>query len=547
MDVNAKYSKEFDNMHTMRAYIDLLYERHGNRLAVINKKGEHNSEKSFTQLKQDSLCIAMFLKSKNLFDQPIALIGTLSYEWLVVFLGIMSSGNIAVPIDKDLNGQDIIHLMRQVDTQALYVDAKMINKASFLKNELNHIEVFISNGDLAGYDNIHNHLDKADNPNDIIIDPDQIGVIVFTSGTTGTSKAVALSHKNICDNICCSVQLLEDAFKPGQHNLAVLPPHHMFEITAGILTALYYGMVLCVGGGAKYFSVDIKEYKPMVLVVVPLIVESMYKRICIEINKSGKEKLFKRAIKISKLLRKIGIDIRKILFKDIHDKLGGKLEIIVSGGAFLEPYLVEKFDEFGISLRNGYGISECSPVVACNMAKRTKFGSVGVIAPKPYCEVKIDEGEVLVKGSIVMKEYYKDSVSTEQAFKNEWFKTGDLGYIEDDYLFITGRKKNLIILSDGNNISPEELESYLGKLPLVQSVFVCTKKSNSLLVITACIYPNYEYAKESGISDINVELEKEIAQINSLLPLYKRIQKFVLFNEDFEKTSLGKIKRFKYD
>jgi long-chain acyl-CoA synthetase len=319
----------------------------------------------------------------------------------------------------------------------------------------------------------------------------------------------------------------------------------MFEMTAGLLAPLYYGITICFGRGIKHISNDVKRVKPAVLVLVPMVVEGIYKRICLEISKSGNEKSFRRAIKLSNILRKFNIDLRSVLFKKIQESFGGKLRIVVCGGAYLDPDLVERFDELGISLRNGYGISECSPVVACNMEKKSKAGSAGFVAPSPYCEVKIVESEIYVRGTIVTQGYYQDAEATDQAFEEGWFKTGDLGYLDDEgFLFITGRKKNLIVLSDGNNISPEELEFHLEKIELISSVFVCDKKHHHATLVTACIYPDFEYAESMGVSDIKQKLEDEIQKINAIFPLYKRIQNIEIFDEDFSKTALGKIKRY---
>jgi long-chain acyl-CoA synthetase len=340
------------------------------------------------------------------------------------------------------------------------------------------------------------------------------------------------------------VHWLEDAFRPGDKVIPVLPPHHIFEVTVGILSPFYYGGTLCFGGGLKYILPNIKFFKPSILILVPMVVEGIYKRISIEISKKGKEKQFSQAVKISNFLRRFHIDLRRLLFKDIHENFGGNLRILACGGAPLEPELVKKFDEFGIALLNGYGITECPPVVSCSMVRHNRIGAAGLVAPKPYCEVKIMDDEIWVRGAIVTKGYFNDEEATAEAFADGWFKTGDLGYVDDDgYLFITGRKKNLIILADGNNISPEELEAHLEKLPLVKTAFVCGKKHTGRIVITACIHPDYEYASAGGITDIEAEIEREVAKINSLFPPHKKIQRIEVSEDDFAKTALGKVKR----
>jgi len=407
-----------------------------------------------------------------------------------------------------------------------------------------------NDGEITGFFNIRRYLEKALNdttcePN-ITIQPEQGAAIVFTSGATGKNKAVLLSHKNICDKICCIFHVSLN-FIPGENIISILPPHHILEITAGLLAPLCYGGTICFGGGLKYLSQNIKFFQPALMLVVPMVVEGIYKQILNGIRKKGKEKQMIRIVQLSNLLRLLKIDLRRRLFKDIHDAFGGKISAIFCGGAFLDPELVKRFDEWGLPLCDGYGITECTSVVSCNLFNQHRTGSVGLPLPSPFCEVKIVDDEILVRGSIVMKEYYNDKEATQQVFSDDWFKTGDLGYIDTDgFLFITGRKKNLIILSDGNNISPEELETLLEKLPLIKSVFVCAKEHNNLSMITACIHPDFEYARENGIEDIQAVLERETAQINTTLPFYKRVQKIEISEDDFEKTPLCKEKKNKY-
>ncbi|MCL2425142.1 MAG: AMP-binding protein [Oscillospiraceae bacterium] len=548
LNLNKQYVEIFDNIKTIPALIEYVTNHYGEQPAVINKDKQNLETMSFNKLKIDSSCVASLLIQKKIQGKPIAIVGNLCYEWLISYFGIVSSGNIAVPIDKELSETDIEKLMRQVDVCALFIDSSLSEKAVYFKRVFKEIETFISYGELDGYENVQSCLDKIDIVNDVIVHPEQTAMLVFTSGTTGYNKAVPLSHRNICDNLCCCIHLLEGySFNPGDCTIPVLPPHHMFEVTTGLLGPLYYGGALCFGGGVTQIANSIKFFKPIALIVVPMIVEVVYKRISIEISKKGKEKQFKLAVKFSNFLRKFKIDLRRSIFKDIHDKFGGNLQVMICGGSFLESDLIKKYDDIGISILNGYGITECSPVVACNMKENRKLGSVGVIAPSPYCHVKIVEGEIWVKGSIVMSGYYNDADATEQSFEDGWFKTGDLGYLDDDgFLFITGRKKNLIILSDGNNISPEELEVLLENIPLIKSVFVCGKEHKNTVVITACINPDFEYANERGITDIQQNIEGEIARVNESLPPHKKIQKVEIYENEFEKTPLGKVKRYKH-
>ncbi|MCL2591454.1 MAG: AMP-binding protein [Betaproteobacteria bacterium] len=546
----------FKNIQTIPALLDYAVDCHGDLPAIKNKDKDLVESISRRDLQKAAFGTASLFAQKGIHGKHIAIIGNPGRDWLILFLAVVSSGNIAVLIDKNLSETDIAQLMRQADVSHLILDSSLSQKAAYLKSVLDHNHEGMcfgeeNNGEIDGFLHIRRYLDEALNetayaPN-ITIHPDQDAVIVFTSGATGNSKAVLLSHKNICDKVCCILQITYD-FTPGEHIISILPPHHILEVTAGLLAPLCYGGTICFGGGLKYLSRNIKFFQPVFMLIVPMVVEGFYKQILNEIRKKGKEKQMTRAIRLSNFLRLLKIDLRRRLFKDIHDSFGGKIHAIFCGGAFLDPELVKRFDEWGLPLCDGYGITECTAAVSCNLSERHKTGSVGTPFLSPFCEVKIVDGEIFVRGSIVMKGYYKDEEATQQVFSDGWFKTGDLGYIDaDGFLFITGRKKNVIILSDGNNVSPEELETLLEKLPLVKSVFVCVKEHHNLPMITACVHPDFEYAREHGIGDIQAELERETTQINISLPFYKRVQKIEISEDDFEKTPLGKVKRHKYN
>ena len=547
---------EFENIQTIPALLDYAVNCYGDLPAIKNKNNDLVASISRRQIQQASFCIASLFVQKGIYGKHIAIIGNPGSEWLILFLAVVNSGNIAVLIDKNLDEQDIAQLMRQADVSHLILDSSLSSKAQHLKSVIDPDHPGMSFGEenggkINGFFHVRPYLDETlneatCNPN-IVIHPNQDAVIVFTSGATGNSKAVLLSHRNICDKVCCILHIIRD-FTPGEHCISILPPHHILEVTAGLLAPLCYGATICFGGGLKYLSRNIRFFQPVFMLVVPMVVEGFYKQILYEIKKKGKEKQMIQIIRLSNLLRLLKIDLRRRLFKSIHDVFGDKIRIIFCGGAFLDPELVKRFDEWGLPLCDGYGITECTSVVSCNLPNQQKPGSIGMPLLSPFCEVKIDDGEILVRGSIVMKGYYNDKEATQQVFSDDWFKTGDLGYIDSDgFLFITGRKKNLIILSDGNNVSPEELETLLENLPLIKSVFVYAKEHNNLSMITACVHPDFEYARENGIEDIQAELEQQTAKINASLPFYKRIQKIELCEDDFEKTPLGKVKRHKYN
>ncbi|MCL1853092.1 MAG: AMP-binding protein [Peptococcaceae bacterium] len=559
MKLNKKYAALFEEIQTIPELLNYMVDCHGALPAVINRDKDEEQSYSYIQMRQDTARVASVFAQKGIAGQHVAVIGNLCYEWFVIFFGLLVSGNVAVPIDRELNESDIEKLLRHGDVAHIFIEGNLARKAAYLRTALDPLDTLVWFGegsvgeDTSDIKNLCQYLDGQPVPSPLLplashVSPLNSAMMVFTSGTTGESKAVMLSHKNICDNLCCSLHFLQDVhFTPGERIIPVLPPHHMFEMTTGLLAPFFYGGSICFGGGLKYISKNVKYFEPVCMIVVPMVVEGLYKKISAEINRKGKEKQMERFIRISNRLLAWKIDLRRWLFKDIHGVFGGKMRVMVCGGAYLEPALLRRFNEWGLSMRNGYGITECSPVVSCNMAKHQKEGSIGILPPTCYCEVKISEGEILVRGSIVMKEYYKDPEATAEAFVDGWFKTGDLGYLDDDgFLFLTGRKKNLIVLADGNNISPEELENHFEKLSLVKSVMVCAKEYQQTMLVTACVFPDHEYAEEAGITDIQAELERETTAFNTKLPPHKRVQKIEIVPEDFEKTALGKIKRYKH-
>jgi len=547
----ASIVDDFAGADTIPALLSRAVDRFPNEIAVkTNVKGTI-VEKTYLQLKKDSNAVSVNLKKMGIKANKVAFIGKICYEWVVTYFGVTGSRNIVVPIDKDLSMPEVEKLLCLADVSVLFFDDSNMDVAQYIRHHCKNVKLIVCFQPTESFPSLFDFNGEQGNtlPDDINVQADQTAMIVFTSGTTGESKGVMLSHQNICHNIICSIYLIgKDTFIHGECTVPILPPHHMLEITTGILAPmLFYGITICIGGGLKDVSKNLKQFRPVLLIMVPMVVEGIYKRIWSEAQKRRKGGRLKFAIKLSNLLLKLRIDIRRVLFRGVMDSLGGELRIIVCGGAHMDSDLVEKFRAFGITLLNGYGITECSPVVTCNPTNHIKRNSVGLVAPVPYCQVKIEGDEILIRGSIVMQGYYKEEVKTMEAFDREWFKTGDLGYLDkDNYLFITGRKKNLIILKDGNNISPEELEHSIEQHPLVDSVFVYAMHKNKADILVAAIHPNYKYAMDNGIDDSKATLEKVIVVINQKWPRYKRIQMVEVYEKAFDRTALGKVKRFKY-
>jgi long-chain acyl-CoA synthetase len=368
-----------------------------------------------------------------------------------------------------------------------------------------------------------------------------------------------LSQDNLLSCIYSSANMVNFSYKDIL--FSVLPLHHTYEMSCGILTPIMLGITVCFNNSLKYFMKNINIFKPTGMILVPLFVSTIYKKIMDEVAKKNKEKLFKGAVIVTKNLRRVGLDVRSLAFADINKALGGNMKKIICGGAALEPSLVDRFEEFGINVAEGYGITECSPLVSVNPYKFRKSGSVGIPVKDSVVKVILEDkegneidaetgeiGEICVKGPQVMLGYYKNPEATAESFTQEgFFKTGDYGYLDEDgYLFITGRKKNIIVLPNGKNVYPEEIEEYLYKLDIIsECVVVGREGSNGEVVLTAIIYPDYTKFEGFDQNQIIERMKSEVLKINKQLPIFKQIRNIELKKNEFEKTSSKKIIRHK--
>lgn len=462
----------------------------------------------------------------------IAVIGENSYEWILTYFSAVLSGNIIVPIDKDLTEEDIYHVLNSSDTDILIYSSAYEDIAERVQQKNMPIELI----SMASFQKLMKEGDAFLNADkrdfiDYRVEEDDTAAIVFTSGTLAASKGVMLTHKNIATNAtaaCKNVHIYGTT-------ICVLPLHHTFSFTLGICAILLYRATIFINKSLKNLQKDIRNIKPTFILLVPLIVETLYQRIWQQAEALGKDKQLMKLIKLSNLLLKVKIDIRKQLFSSIHKSLGGNLNLICSGGAMLDYKYIQGFQEFGITVINGYGITECSPMISSNRLHHIVKDSVGTVVYG--CKVCIDhpdengEGEILVQGTGVMKGYYCNQMETEQAFIDDWYKTGDIGRYEKDILYITGRKKNVIICSNGKNVFPEELEMKLMRISGIHECIVYERDHH----ITAEIYADKDSNKHKIIEDIH--------SLNQLLPIYKQILNITFRNNEFEKTTTKKIKR----
>lgn len=543
------YGAKFETFATIPELITYASEKYNTRNAISffsNKTTIIN--KNYLELHSDVMKTAFYLQNLQLNSKHICLIGECSYEWIVSFYAASWAGFVPVLIDSELSSEDICELAADADASLAILD-KGKKRAALIKSleEKSIASIDFHEDILSNQKNIisiRTFLNQNGEKAVICTNwlPDDTGLIVFTSGTTGKHKAVMLSHKNLCADLFVSYYLAGQ----GKHyaTVAILPVHHMLQLTTGIQTPIYVGCPICIGGGKRYISQSIKQFAPSILILVPSVIEMVRKKIWTEIRLQNKEKKVKAAGIISDLFMKFHIDIRKILFADIHSALGGNLKTIISGGAPIDEETIQEFRRWGINVFNGYGITECSPVVSCNMPSHQRIGSVGKTGLKPYCVTKIIDGEVCISGDIVMKGYYNDTEATNQAIQDGWFMTGDLGYIDpDNYLFITGRKKNLIILSNGENVSPEELELIYSRIEGIKDIIIYSKKIDNGSILAAIVVPDETLM--AGIEDMQRYFDEKFNLQNAALPPYKRVYEVTIRTKDFIKSSNGKVKRIK--
>lgn len=531
-------------------------EEAGDKIAFMYKENNQNVEVTYAKFQEDTIALGTALTDLGLNDKHIACIGDNSYKWLTAYISVLKSDGVFVPIDKELPIEDIINVLKNSDSEILFYAEKYEKYVEQILREVPMIKFLIGfsrkeeSNNVLSYDRFiedGRKLFLSGNQKYVKLKskPDDLKLLVYTSGTTGIAKGVMLSERNI---ISCSYYGLQVA-EVKTRCLSVLPYHHTYEGVAGILTALYHHNTICINDSLKNVLKNLQFYKPDYIYVVPAFVELFYKKIISNAKDTKKYGLLKFMIVISNLLRKIGIDLRKKFFKSVHDAFGGNLEEIVCGGAPLRPEIGKFFDSIGIDLYNGYGITECSPLVSVNRPQFNDSQTVGVTLP--CCEVKIvnpDEdgnGEIHVKGKIVMLGYYKNEEKTKEVFKDGWFNTGDYGNInEKGQLSITGRKKNLIVLNNGKNVFPEEIENYIARIPYVQEVVVKGIEEEGREVgLLAEVFLNKESVEKLAIENIEETLKKDIASVTKDLAVYKKVSKIKIRDTEFAKTTTNKIKR----
>ena len=557
---------EVEKITDLKDMINKSVKKYADRLAYVfktDKKGEFK-EVTYKQLKNDIESLGTALINLGLQDKGIAVIGGNRYEWGVTYLAVVNGTGTIVPLDKALPENEIESLIIRSGVEAIVYSSKYDEVMNELKEKKNtDLKYFISmdleeseNGIISFKKLIARGKELLENGDkrfvDSKIDVDEMRIMLFTSGTTSKSKAVMLSHKNIASNLMDISSVLK--VREDDRFLSFLPLHHTFECTTGFLLPLSVGASIAFCDGIRHIAENIKEYDISFMVSVPVLYENMCKKIMKSIKEQGKETTVNVGMKVSNALLKVGLDIRGKLFKQVQDSLGSNLRLLVAGGAALDPDTEKTFNSLGINMVQGYGLTESSPVIAVEDDKYKKIGSIGKALPT--LDVKIDNpneegiGELLVKGPTIMLGYYENEEATKETIDEDgWLHTGDLAKIDKDgFIFITGRKKFVIVLKNGKNVYPEELEILINKIAGVKECFVYGKpEDDGDYKISAKIVYDKEIMKDAyGVEsedDIKEKLWQEVKAINKTMPKYKYIKGIIVTEEELVKTTTRKVKR----
>lgn len=534
----------------------------GNKNAVSFRDKTPDGEKhiiSYNELYRQVRALGTEMISRGMENSHICIIGKLTYEWVLTYFAVLSIGAVLVPLDPEWNAEDLAETAKSAEVEYLICDSELGEKAEAICSsaEIKKVIYTDSTDDETISDLVKKGRKKVAAKDDSFetreFDTEALSLLVYTSGTTGKGKGVMLSQKAIMTDIY-GAQCLE---KMGEKMVGILPPHHTFGSTISIISPIYVGCELYISLGLRHFPRELQQEKPDTLILVPLFLEKFASKIRQGVKKQGKDKVFEKMLKVNNGLKKVGVDFTKGLFSEVLRSFGGKLKIVVTGGAPLSDDVFNLFTSLGLTVINGYGITECAPLIAANRPEFVTRASVGV--PIPLDDVKIDspnedgEGEIIVKGPNVMIGYYKNEEATEEVIDEDgYFHTGDIGKFDPKtgVLYITGRCKNLIILSNGKNVYPEEIEGAFAGVRGIEDIVVYEGQSKRGLEnnkIVAEIYMDPEFVKEQNIESKEDYLKPFVEKYNRQAVSYKRIGMLKIRNKEFPKNTLKKIVRFKID
>ena len=517
---------------------------------MVKRSGSAYSSVSYTELYEQIRSLATaFIEDFGLEGKKYALVSENRFEWALTYLAVVSGGGIIVPIDKELPADEICSLIERSGAEVCVCSAKYFDKLAGLpqlKKTINMDDDFdavlnrgceLCSGGSRVFD-------------DVKINPDVMSALLFTSGTTDIAKGVMLSQKNIVTNIMSMSKQIkiyrEDVF------LCLLPLHHTYECTCGFLCPLYLGACIAFCEGLMHIQKNMVESGTSVILGVPAIFENMHKRIFKTAKKQGKLKMLKAAMRLNGALGHMGVDMSDRLFKDVRNSFGGRLRLMISGAAAIEPKVAKDFRRLGIMFLQGYGLTECSPIVAVNRDVDFRDDAAGKIMDCMQLKIEGEDsdgiGEIVVKGDNVMLGYYGNPEATAEVMSDGWFRTGDLGYVDkDNFVYITGRKKTVIIAANGKNVFPEELEGKLGTYREIKECVITGAKNEKTGDVEICadIFPDYEVFGGSADDVVMARVEAIVRELNDKEPMYKKIRKVHIRKEEFEKTTTQKIKRYK--
>ena len=566
-DNKSRKVHEAQKINNYRELLKRVEKNFSSNIAYKYKKDPSSKEpeyieKTYKDVVKDIKYLATGLLNMKLEGKKIALVGNNRYEWCISYLAITSGNMIVVPLDKALPDNEIESLINRSGAEAVIFDKKFADIMIKIKKENNKLKELIcmdniNNDEIKKYDNILKEGKKAIKQGNkkyekIKINENKPSIMLFTSGTTNIPKAVLLSQKNICSNISAIATWVK--IYETDTLLSFLPIHHTFECTITFLYGLYSGATVAFCDGLKHIQKNLAEYKVSIFVAVPLVLETMYKKIQHAIKEKGKTKLINTMTKISNALLKCKIDIRRKIFKEVLDNFGGNLRVVFYGAAPMNKETIIGYNNLGIDLIQGYGLTETSPVISAETDKEKRPGSVGLVLPN--LEAKIENpdnegiGEITVKGPSVMLGYYENEEETKKVLKNGWFSTGDCGYIDDDgSLYVTGRKKDIIVLKNGKNVYPQEIEFLINKIPyVVESLVYSREKDNTDTMLCAKIVYDEERIKnllgEKTEKEYKEIIWNEIKEINKNLPVFKHIKNIKITKEPLAKTTTQKVKRY---
>ena len=569
---------EHTNYSTVKEFFEESCEKYSDRPCILEKPDHKTpyAAKTYKEFHEDVYALGTALiKLLNQKNKRVIIIGETQYGWYISYMAMLLGVGIAVPVDRELPENELENVIKRSRATTIIYSPKKEEDIKKVKANIDSVEYFIemkSDKPLDGKDvginylieNGKNIIESGDNSfKNIEIDKEEFKILIFTSGTTSNSKGVMLCNRNLAENINAITAYVK--IYPTDMLFSVLPLHHTYESTIGFLYPISQGASIAVCEGLRYIVPNLQEAKPTAILTVPLLVESIYKKINESIKKSKKEKIVNSMIHVTNMLKSFGIDVKKKVFKEIYDNLGGNLRIIVSAAAPIEKKVGKWLEDIGITFLQGYGLTETSPISAVTPDYKTMVGSAGKTIWQ--ADIKVEnpnedgEGELMIKSPTLMLGYYEDEEETKKAITEDgYFHSGDIGYVDDEgYVFVTGRSKNVIVTQNGKNIYPEEIEMLLDKVPEIKESMVygktpegeiAKKKDQKELIITARCIPNMEEIEKihgNNLTDEQIHdiIWEKIKEVNKKLTSYKAIKSLEIKKGEFEKTSTMKIKRYK--